>query len=218
MKTIIGLVGVKTSGKTTICNMIKEFVTAKEVALADKLKNTCGEIFGLERIQFDLQELKELPFKKPILLTSNHISKILTSYGIEMSFLEIDRKYSSLINMELDTPRKIAQIIGTEVLRAVGNENIHCENIKISKDEITIISDIRFPNEMEYFKNLNNIKFLPLYINRLEAEKHVTEYSHPSEKSIFEFSNKCIKIDNNGTLDETRLQIKEILEYYFIIM
>lgn len=213
MRTIIGLAGVKTSGKSTVANIIKEFVpNAKEAALADKLKDTCSEVFDISREYFDRQELKEVPFKDGAKeLTNGAIGAILESFGVYMSRREIDSIYN-VVNMKLPTPRKIAQIIGTEVLRAAGDEDIHCKNVKLNENGVTIISDLRFPNEFKYFNEKSNVKFIPLYIQRDEAEQYVTEDSHPSEKCVFEFNDKCIKIDNNGNLRDTERQIKNIID------
>lgn len=215
MRTIIGLAGVKTSGKSTAANMIKELVEgAQEAALADKLKNTCAEVFEVPREYFDRQDLKEVPFEDgPKTLTNTKIGAILESFGVVMTRREIDSTYEC-IGMELETPRKIAQIVGTEVLRAAGDEDIHCKNVKLT-DGVTVISDLRFPNEFNYFEEMSSIDnqfmFVPLYIQRDEAEQYVTEDSHPSEKCVFEFSGKCEKINNNGSLEDTRKQIVDVL-------
>lgn len=211
MKTIIGLAGVKTSGKSTVANMVKEFVNnAGESALADKLKNVCAEVFGLQRIQFDSQNLKELPLEAPITLSMEHIEDILSKFGVSMT-KELNEKYKNVTGILLDSPRKIAQIVGTEVLRATGNEDIHCDNVQLHEG-VTIISDLRFPNEFSYFSGRDDIKFIPIYVQRNEAEKHVTKDSHPSETSVFLFSDKCIRVDNNGSLQNTERQIRNILE------
>lgn len=215
MRVIIGLSGVKTSGKSTAADMIKELIpTAQEAALADKLKNTSSEVFGVPREYFDKQDLKELAFSDGAKeLTSDAIDAILRSFGIVMSKKQIELTYN-IIGMKLETPRKIAQIVGTEVLRAAGDEDIHCKNVKLN-DGVTVISDLRFPNEFNYFSDLsstdNQIIFVPLYIQRDEAEQYVTEDSHPSEKCVFEFSGNCQKINNNGSLEDTRKQIVNVL-------
>ena len=213
-KTVIGLAGVKTSGKSTVANMLREFVSSTEAALADKLKNTCAEVFRLERKQFDLQELKEVPFPENEVrkLGTHHIRNILESFGVEMTPAEMSEKYSNLIGMTLDTPRKIAQIVGTEILRATGDEDIHCKSVSLNPNGITIISDLRFPNEFEYFNNLEGVDFIPLHVQRNLAEDLVTKDSHPSETSVFKFTDKCIKINNNGSFSETELQIKNIVD------
>lgn len=211
MKTVIGIAGVKTSGKSTVANMIKSMVDgAKEAALADKLKNTCAQVFNISRDHFDNQDLKEVPFEEPKKLGVYEIGAILESFGIDMTAREIDSKFD-VTNMMLETPRKIAQIVGTEILRQAGDEYIHCKNVPLNETGVTIISDVRFPNEFEYFKNKKDVFFMPLYIARDEAEKHVTPDSHPSEKCVFEFNDKCVRIDNNGTIEETRSQIYNIL-------
>ena len=212
MKTVIGLAGVKTSGKSTVAYMMHEFINAKEVALADKLKNVCANIFNLDRKQFDVQELKEVPFNTPRELTIEVIKKCLEGFNITLSE-ELLEKYtkSGIINMQLETPRKIVQIIGTEVLRMAGDEDIHCKNAMLSPEGITIVTDLRFPNEFDYFNNSEDINFIPIHVQRDEAENLVTKDSHPSETSVFKFTDKCIKINNNGSFLDTELQVRNIL-------
>lgn len=212
MKTIIGLTGVKTSGKSTAASIIKDVLgkEVEEMALADKLKNVCSEVFGIPRVFFDDQSLKEKDLENgPVKLSNYDISMVLEKYNIHYSSREIDSKYD-VIGMKLKTPRKIAQIVGTEVLRKAGGEDIHCDSLDI-KSKITIISDVRFGNEFDYFYNSNNL-FIPLYIKRDSAEKNVTEKSHASEKDIFNFTNRCIKIDNNKGIEELKTQIHNLFK------
>ena len=208
---VIGLAGVKTSGKDTVSNMIKSLITdAGNSALADKLKNVSADVFGLKRVQFDSQNLKEVPFDQPIKLTMQHVEQVLAQFGVELTDTLKTLYQTSVVGMDLDSPRKIAQIVGTEILRSTGNENIHCDNVQIH-DGVTIITDIRFPNEYEYFTNKRDVKFLPLYIHRQVAEYLVTEDSHPSEKLVFTFADKCIKIDNDGDFVNTYKQVVSII-------
>jgi len=214
MKTVIGLAGVKTSGKTTVSDIIMELISnSKESALADKLKNVSAEAFGLSRDSFDLQSLKEVPFNSgPKFFNSNSIKSILDGFGIECDKTLLNKITKSLVNTPLETPRRIAQIVGTELLRVYGTPDIHCEQVSLY-DDITIISDIRFTNEFEYFNKLENIKFIPLYIHRQGAEKVVDlKTSHASETSVFEFNHKCKMINNNGTIDSTKEQIIKSLQ------
>lgn len=215
-KTVIGLAGVKTSGKSTVTGMVQDLLpNSKEAALADKLKNVCSDVFYIPRPTFDLQEYKEIPFSifnMTRTLTIKDVADILFSFNVELTE-DLHKSYleSKLYGMDLKSARHIAQIVGTEVLRATGNEDIHCDNVDLSSD-ITIISDLRFPNEFDYFKDNKDINFIPLYINRREAEKHVTEDSHISERLVFEFSKKCIEINNNACLENTQEQVQKVLE------
>lgn len=212
MRVVIGLVGVKTSGKSTVAGIIKDILKddVVESALADKLKAVSSEVFGVPRLAFDSQLLKEQQLPFPRTLGRNEIESVLSMFGITPTD-ELMSRYSKVMNMELNSPRQIAQIVGTEVLRNAGDEDVHCKNVNLS-DNITIISDIRFPNEFNYFKNLKNTYFIPLYIQRDEAESKITPESHTSETSIFGFREKCLKINNNRDLENLKTQIKRYLD------
>jgi energy-coupling factor transporter ATP-binding protein EcfA2 len=214
MNVIIGLTGVKTSGKSTVANIIKTVLqeNTKEAALADKLKNTCSEVFDVPREYFDRQDLKELYLSKSRVLDLNAIEQILNKFKINPTN-DLLQSYitNGIEGLFLESPREIAQIVGTEVLRGAGDEEIHCKNVELNNNGITIISDIRFPNELNYFNNLPNTMFIPLYIQRDEAERKINETSHSSERLVFTFSDKCIKLSNNSDLYSLKSQIKQIL-------
>lgn len=220
MKTIIGLVGVKTSGKSTVADIIKKVTdNAIESALADKLKEAASFTFNLKRAAFDDQRYKEVPFKVFNLkktLTNSSIGSVLEFFNIYLDRREIDSMYD-IIGMELKTPRHIAQIIGTEILRACGDEDIHCKNVKLNEKGITIISDVRFPNELEYFKNNPEFNFIPLYIAREVAENKVTPDSHISERLVFGMKEQCHVIDNNGPIAYTKDQVIAVLKTLNVI-
>lgn len=209
MRLVIGIAGVKTSGKSTVTKMIQEELQgATESALAGKLKDVSAKVFGITRDQLDLQELKEVPFDMPILLDMQHIVEVCNEFDVNLT-KELMQKYDGIIGMKLETPRKIAQIVGTEILRATGDEDIHCKNMPLNPNERlpTIVSDLRFPNEFNYFKNNKDFNFVGLYLKREEAEKHVTKDSHPSETSVFLFNDQCVEIDNDGSLEQTKEQV-----------
>lgn len=216
MRTVIGLAGVKTSGKSTVADMVRKYLgdTAKESALANKLKDVSAQVFEVPRSHFDDQSVKEVPFETgPRHLTISSICKILDLFSVDYGQRLLDSFLAAgVVNMPLETPRKIAQIVGTEVLRATGDEDIHCKNMPMNDNGVTIVSDLRFPNEFSYFNDLEDINFVAIYVQRDEAESVVTEDSHPSEKCVFEFSGKCVKLDNNGTFDELDANVLSILK------
>lgn len=207
-KVVIGLSGVKTSGKSTAADIIKNMINAQESALADKLKNSCVKAFGLDRNQFDAQELKEVEFGRPMMVTRTVLETILTEFNIAPEKADDLRELEGAM---LKSPRHIAQFVGTEILRSLGNPDIHCDNVELFNGT-TIISDMRFPNEFEYFNNREDIDFIPLYVARNEAEIQVTSDSHPSETSVFLFKDKCTRLDNNGTIAQLESNIKAALE------
>ena len=211
-KVVIALTGVKTSGKSTVSEIIESVLFgAREVALADKLKNVCAEAFNLDKKYFHDQSLKEKNLDQPKKLTTSIALNILSEFNISLSTGQFDALGAWAIGREFESPRKIAQIIGTELLREYGGEDVHCKSLPLHGD-INVVSDMRFPNEFRYFSNMEDIVFLPLYIQRDEAESHVTEFSHSSETLLFTFTDKCVKIDNNGSLEETKKQVVDILK------
>lgn len=206
MINIIAFCGVKQSGKTTAANIVLDnYPVYKEIALADKIKNACSKVFKIKRNYFDDQNLKEKEFDIPIFLTENHISEILQLYYLPVEY----KDYSKHIGIILTTPRKIAQYIGTELLKSI-DENIHC---KVAVCNLTpgdyLITDLRFPDEFHFFKNMFECKFNPFYISRLAAEINARKDRHASEQKVFETAKLCMPIDNNKDLITFRAVLLE---------
>lgn len=220
MKVVIGLAGVKTSGKSTVADIIKKLtggeIKVMESALANKLKVVSAEVFDVPRDHFDRQDVKEVLFEDgPKILSVEKIHRVLHGFNVPVTQVLMNKyEDAGIIGMELETPRKIAQIVGTEVLRTTGDEDIHCKNMPMNDDGITIVSDLRFPNEFSYFHRLapEGVRFIPFYVQRDEAEKHVTKDSHPSETSVFLFSGQCTRLSNNGSLQDLEDSIRLFLK------
>ena len=163
-KVVIGITGVKTAGKNTVCDMFKKYIpNVEEVALAKKLKDVCAEVFDKPRDSFDCQVLKEKNFDSPITLNERHISEILVKFGHNTTISKTKEDFKEILSMELDSPRRIAQIVGTEILRSLGNPDIHCEKMEMSDKGVSIITDIRFENEFEFFSK-RYLNFIPIYV------------------------------------------------------
>lgn len=115
----------------------------------------------------------------------------------------------SLNGKILKTPREIAQIIGSELLRE-HNPNCHIEWAirKASNAQLLIASDVRFPNEFEFFAGQGG---LMIHIDRKSAAPKEGETPHMSESHIRSLGRKCdIRIDNNGTFEELHEQLSKI--------
>jgi hypothetical protein len=128
--------------------------------------------------------------------------------------------YSYEIKEEQLTPRDILQKLGTEFGRDMIHPDVwinslfadYHSGIKMSDyiESKWIITDLRFPNELQRIKNLGGIC---IRVNRksniLPCVAH--EYQHPSETSLDNNEGFNYIINNNGTIEELIEKVKEIL-------
>jgi hypothetical protein len=215
-KTIIGLMGLKMSGKSTAAELIQKHIEGSlNIAIADKMKVVCSEVFNLDIDLFYNQDKKEILLENPVKLDTVSISCVLDQYNIYLSLREID-ELIPVVNREMKTPRELVQTIGTDVLRQVGDEDLHCKYTKVLEEGTTIISDIRFDNEFNYFGNINNTKFVPIYIQRpmLNYKRDL----HTSENSISDdVIARSYKLTNSGTIEEFEQDLLNILRFEKVI-
>lgn len=211
MKIFLGFTGVKQSGKNTACTFLKEkypFVT--ELALADKLKNECARVFDIPRVNFDASELKEKELPQPVYLDEDNVPSLIKAFGLPFTFDQHVRPHMATI---LHTPRQIAQYVGTEVLRSI-SADVHCLGTirDLPEDGVFVVTDMRFPNEYEFFSNNYRENFFPFYIDNKGAEAKSARDAHASERYILEIAKKCERIDNNGSLQGLQAQILKAFE------
>lgn len=199
MRTIIALTGVKFSGKTTAFNIVKELIPGTiEIQLAKKLKDECARVFKIERSLFDDPARKEQSLEMPIYLDAKSVSDLIRSYGIEPDY---DTHVRQHVGMVLESPRRVAQYVGTEVLRTVG-EDIHCigATMNLPQDATFVVTDMRFPNEYAYFaKNYGEV-FYPFHVQNNQAELAGAKDMHPSERLVLETAKNCKPIPNNSSI------------------
>lgn len=210
---IIGLIGAKGAGKTTAFNFIKELIPdAKDIALAGFLKDVCSDIFEIPRDHFDLPEFKEELLVEPVVIFSGELREILHEYGLLGEF-DWDKHFGAHIGIKLDTPRQIAQYIGTEVLRGV-RESVHCDvALERAKKHngLSVITDLRFPNEFDFFDQYAE-KFIPLYIKNTAAERIAANDTHASEAHLYNLAGQAIEVSNEATLGDFKASLQKALK------
>lgn len=171
---VIGLVGKKRSGKDTIAKYLEKYGFIR-IAFADTLKEVCKLVFHFTDEQVYGDDLKEV----------------------------VDEFWHH-------TPRDILQKVGTDLFRERLPEL--CSNISNNiwirsaerkmKDLISkgynkfVFTDVRFPNELEFVKKLDNSVSWKVIRPNLKNQDN-----HSSEKNIDELS--CdIVINNNSSLQD----------------
>jgi len=106
--------------------------------------------------------------------------------------------------------RTLLQIYGTDIFRNRIDFNFWVkmveEKILNSNKDVFIISDVRFENEIEYFKN----KDFDIITIRIERDKIENKDEHESEKALDNYKNFDFIIHNNSTKKEFIKKIKEI--------
>ena len=193
---IIGLVGPKQAGKTTVFDLLSSMTLTNEVMLAGHLKDVCSSVFKVDRECFDLQGMKECPLEIPALLTERVLNDIIDAYqyplGMRRSqFNDCFKQVGRLMR----TPREIAQIVGTDVLRAA-DPSIHLRmaELRFDPNRTNVVTDLRFPNELAW---VNSLRGETWYIYRPEADLAAEEASHISEKGVPTMKGQCTRIIKN---------------------
>ena len=135
---IIGLVGLKGCGKDTAADyFITHYDNWIKGSFADSLKDTCACVFGWDR------ELLE---------GSTQDSRAWRETS--------DTWWSEKLDRPNFTPRIALQVVGTDLWRNQFNDNIWLlsfEKKLLTIRENVIITDCRFPNEIDLIKQLGGI-------------------------------------------------------------
>jgi hypothetical protein len=202
---IVGICGFIGSGKDTIADYLVNFHEFRRESFANTLKDAVSSVFGWDRTMLEGRTKAAREWRE-----------------------QIDSWWSSRLEIPNLTPRWILQYWGTEVCRKGFHDDIwiaSLENkIRNSKDDI-VISDCRFPNEIDAIRRLGGKIFWvqrgPLpewYKIALRANQGhnqaVQELKllgiHSSETSWVGTEFDEI-IDNNGTIDNLYDQVKSLI-------
>lgn len=207
MRAIIGLVGLKGSGKSAAFRFIQELAPLRmpvtEMKFAGLLKEACSIASGLSIDYFEDAVLKEAQLNKPIKFDLEACNKILKVFNLEPRMENISMMFS--------TPRKMMQIVGTEILRAQ-NPLIHIEKMleNMPDEGLVVVTDLRFINEFNALQNKFGEDFYPFYVERPKAEMNSIG-NHASETQPKKLRDRCLTLDNSRGLPELRDQVSNLL-------
>lgn len=179
MIKLVGICGKAGSGKDTIGDYLIKKYDFKKIALADPIKRLVKDIF------------------------------VLDDYTV---YDRVARE-KKLKNWPNWTVRKLLQFIGTELFRDKIDDEIWVKSLwyKIKKDtkHHYVISDLRFPNELNFLRAQAKKKFLCIKVVRPGYDGKVGLVGHASE--AFDLKGD-IEIINDGTIKDLYNKIDKFVE------
>ena len=237
---IIGISGKMESGKDTV-GIIIQYLTSDYVdkydfetylehiidfpewkikKFAGKLKEIVCIIIGCTKEQLEDREFKEKElgeeWRKWRIYQFSEYSNFIPLdlvFNTEQEYCDYinnttDNKRIFTYKSEILTPRTLLQLLGTECGRQIIHPNIWVNALfadYIDKYHNWIITDVRFPNELQSIKDKGGIT---IRVNRNNSlfKSVVHESEIALDNATFDYV-----IDNNGTIDELIVKVKEIL-------
>lgn len=213
---IIGISGYIGSGKDTIADYLTTFKGFKRMSFAGPLKDAVAAIFNWDREMLEGTTKSSREFRD-----------------------QIDEWWSERLGIENLTPRWVLQQWGTEVGRKAFHNDIWIASIenklRTTKDHV-VISDCRFPNELESIKKINGITIrvsrgdnpiwhdaAVIYSKGLKNPEYKFKLSDSISKTILdennvhasEYSSVGLEydyyIENNGTIDSLHRKVDSII-------
>ncbi len=207
---IIGICGFIGSGKDTIADYLVNYHGFRRESFANSLKDAVAQVFGWDRVLLEGRTKQAREWRE-----------------------QVDTWWAKRLNMPNLTPRWILQYWGTEVCRKGFHDDIWIaalENkLRNSKDDV-VISDCRFPNEIQSIKDAGGIVIRVVrgpepewYQDAVNANEGRGNMSwlissdrlkklgiHASETSWVGTEFDTV-LDNNGSIDDLYSQVKNLV-------
>lgn len=235
---IIGISGLAGSGKDTVKDMIelyynykpktcdefinlynrisenkpdKNYEVAVSIAFADKLKEICAVMYGIDINLFYDREVKDnmyINIKTHALVNySPEISKSIIS--ADYYYNNIDTLYSDDKDYYISI-RELMVYVGTYLIRFnVGDEFfIRVVNNFINKNynnEAIIVSDVRFDNELDFIKSKHGVTIL-VKNSRVSKLQNIAENITDEQSLDFDY-----EINNNGSIHDLLKAVYNLL-------
>jgi len=211
MTFIIGVSGKKQSGKNTLCENLEQWIKVKygedckTYSFADALKEkVCMEVMGLTREQcygsdeqkntLTIYKWENLPYE---IREINYI-------GYEQ--LPNWTKMHKIFPKGFMTAREVMQIVGTDIFRKYFDDSIWVNatfrSIKKDRYRFALISDVRFPSEVNGVIKEKGI-ILRLLRDVCETDGHASEtalddYDWDSNEDLYLIDNRGISIEEQN--------------------
>ena len=219
MKKIILISGKLRTGKNQFAQYLKEEfqksgLKVSEDLFARSLKDGCKEDF--RKLTNVLDNICEEIKAKIGLFVDQRENMIYPDMidSIDKSVNKLKIKEENWYEDKTDITRNILQLYGTEIFRKRVDENWWVNQVKnrciASKSDVIIVTDCRFPNEIEgmFCEDYETI------VIRIKRDINTQELiaSHDSETSLDDWNNWNFIVENNGTLYDLVGSASEIVK------
>lgn len=208
---IIGICGFIGCGKDTAADYLVNFHEFRRESFAGILKDAVSAVFGWDRELLEGRTRQSREWRE-----------------------QVDTWWATRLNKPELTPRWVLQHWGTEVLRRGFHDDIWIaglENKLRNSSDNVVISDCRFPNEIQAIKNQGGQVIWvqrgalpewyeyavatnkgPTHMGWSLGKERLNRYNiHASETSWVGTDFDAV-IDNNGSLDDLYQQIKNLVQ------
>lgn len=210
---LICLSGKSASGKDTIADVLVRDFKYVKVAFADGLRDLACFTFDMAPEIFTDRDKKESKFLYPIRLDEEHISHMLNhienTWAISVSKASKD-KMLLLVGTEMTTPRKLLQIVGTEVIRDCIDDQFWIKALehKIGNLADVVITDARFSGERNFAREKGALMCL---VKRPSIQSND---SHRAENDLGNESEYNIIFNNDDSLNRFRIEVNGFFNHY----
>ena len=184
---LIGILGKKKSGKDTTGNYLIENYKFKRYAFADPIKKITEILFDFSEEQLNGDKRKDAVDFRWYITPREAFQKIGTEFGQDIIYSLFPRLKKRLGN----------EIIWVKLFKQWYEKN--------NKSNI-VITDVRFPHEIEAIKSLGGI-IVKIERDNVPLDKHISEQyiDNISEKDIYS------KLDNNYKKEDLYSQIDTLI-------
>jgi len=200
MKKVVLVSGKLRSGKNQFAEYLEESYIADNVSVvqdcfAQYLKDECKNDF------------------KPLVKYLNNVAdEILSCIPIDdqepeimSTLMKLRTQDENFYENKNGITRILLQLYGTDIFRKRVDSDYWVKRminkIKESENEVFIITDVRFPNEINMLCDESDFDVTSIRVER-DIDRSGSENEHTSETALDNFKEFTYIIDNNGTLED----------------
>lgn len=215
---VIGIVGKKQTGKSTVASMLQYFIQTKRLGYVPSFEVWKGWV-GIKEEQYPNlppPDIRILPF-------AGRLKEMLVTFlGLKGGVEALDKAKTEPNNLGITNPntwqpytnRELMQKVGTECFRNIISSSAWIKTWEQDYNAMgnpeVIVPDVRFPNEAVSLA-VKGADFIHIVKNTGDKDLHLSEQT----SNILEGINRPIyRLENNGTLEELFDKVPDIINYF----